>query len=542
MTTELPTTWSYEADVVVVGGGNAGLPAAISAHDAGASTLIVENNAFLGGLMRGSGGFMSFCATHVHDRNGVEDRVEWGIEDEMRLCEHRAVPEIVEAYVGGGRATCLWLEELGLVFSDELRNPAMGFEVGDARAVPRTHYAAVSPSGYYPGGSPKGENGFALTSVLEKAVTSRGIRVLSEHRMRHIFREPGGRVIGIRAETADGLVDIRARRAVILASGGATANEALVKAWDPRLVNDAVYPDGLPYMTAMGDAYVAGLEVGAGLSDMSFVSFLAIRYGSHYYSLSLSRIAGEEGIARVTGIPMAARKGAYQRIALLRGRGGRYIDESVAAQVSPGLIRDSASLPLAEYPEEPFNRTFLSLPDPKNVWAVTDAPNAEAMGWPIEEMAAPDPMHGRALHPDSVAISGTIAELAEKIGMDPELVERTMRRYNEGAKEGIDPDFGKRDYEPIADGPFFAAKLNMIRHTPPGGLRINATGQVLDHSAMWDARVAAPLADEPVIGGLYAAGEAAAFVGFRRSHRKTGPIITMGRIAGSAAAAEPASD
>ena len=74
--------------------------------------------------------------------------------------------------------------------------------------------------------------------------------------------------------------------------------------------------------------------------------------------------------------------------------------------------------------------------------------------------------------------------------------------------------------------------MNVIRHTPVGGLRINTRGQVLDRDHMWDGTVASRLDDEPTIPHLYAAGECAAFVGFRRSHRKTGPIITMGRIAG----------
>lgn len=534
----IPDVWDHEVDVVVVGGGNAGLPAAISAHDAGAETMIVETNDFLGGLMRGSGGFMFFSTTHVQARNGIEDRVEWGIEDEMRMSEYRAVPEIVEAYVAGGADTCRWLEDLGLTWSDEVRDGAFGTGRDGDRAVARTHVAATSPTGFYPGGEPEGQNGYALTVVLEKAVEARGIPVLLRHRMRRILREPGGPVLGIEAETSDGTVTIRARRGVVLASGGATTNEALAKAWDPRYVNDAMYSDGLPYMTAMGDAFVAGLEVGAGLSDMSFVSFLPIKYGTHYYSLSLSAIAGEENIGRATGVPIIARRAHYQRVVLLRADGRRYIDESIAAYKNPDLVRDVAGLPSAEYPEEPFLRTFLELPDPKNVWAVTDATNAAEMRWPVSQIQEPDPLHGRGLHPDSVAVADTLEELAVLIGMDPALVAATMERYNRGAAAGVEEEFGKIDPAPIVEAPFYAVKMNLIRHTPGGGLRINARGQVLDHTAMWDVTVARPIADEAVIPRLYAAGESSAFVGYRRSHRKTGPILTMGRIAGVAAARE----
>ena len=61
---------------------------------------------------------------------------------------------------------------------------------------------------------------------------------------------------------------------------------------------------------------------------------------------------------------------------------------------------------------------------------------------------------------------------------------------------------------------------------------------MLDRSQMWDGSNAVPIDAEKVIPHLYAAGEVAAFVGFRRAHRKTGPILSMGRICGRQAAAE----
>ena len=528
-----------EADVVVVGGGNAGLPAAIAAHDAGANVVIVEENQFLGGLMRGSGGFMFFCNTHVQRRLGIVDQVSWGIEDEMWMSEYRAVPELVHTYVEGSADTCLWLEELGLTWADEVLDGKYGAGPAGDRSVARTHVAGVSPTGYYPGGMPEGQNGYALTVVLEKAVQERKIPVLYGHRMLRINHEHNGPVTGIEASAETGNISISARRAVILASGGATSNEQLVKAWDPRLVNDAVYSDGLPYMRAMGDALLAGLDVGAGLSDMSFVCFTPVRYGTHTYSLSLSAIAGDKSAAKNTGIPLIARRGAYQRVILVKADGKRYINEAEAARENPELVRDVAGLPPAEYPDEPFLRTFLSLPNPKNVWALTDADGAAALRWPIDEMANPQPLHGRALHPDSIAVAFTIDELASKTNLPGPELAATLAMYNDDADVGVDSEFGKPSpLYTIAKPPYYAAKLNIIRHTPTGGLRINTRGQVLDRSEQWNAETARGIDQEKVIPRLYAAGECTAFVGFRRAHRKTGPILTMGRLAGIAAAAE----
>ena len=534
-----PAHWDMETDVVVVGAGNLGLPAAIEAHDAGARVLLLENNEFMGGLMRASGGFSFFCETHIQKNLGIEDHVEWGIEDEMLMSDFRAVPEIVRAYVEGGAETVLWLERLGLTWAEQLTDGDWGAGRLGTRRVMRTHFAGVSPTRYYPGGAPEGQNGFALTTVLEKAVLKRGIPVLFKHRMRKVYREPGGPVVGVMVETPTGIVNIRAHKAVVLAAGGATTNEALVRAWDPRLVGDAMYSDGLPYMTAMGDAIIAGEDVGGGLSDMSFVCFTPVKYGSHYYSLSLSAVEGEEGI-QTTGVPIPARQGAYQRVILVKNDGTRYINEAEANVRNPSIPRDVGGMPPAEYPEEPFIRKFLSLPNPRNVWVVTDAEQAAELKWPINEIANPEPMRGRGLHPDSVAIANTLQELADKIHVHKANFVDTVQRYNGFAATGVDEEFGKAEpIYPIAKGPFYALKLNIIRHTPPGGLRINTKGQVLDRSALWDGVVAQGIDEEPVIPHLYAGGEAAAFVGWRRAHRKTGPILTMGRLTGIAAAREP---
>ena len=384
----LPDRWDIDTEVVVVGAGNAGLPAAIEAHNAGARVLLLEGNKYMGGLMRASGGFMFFCDTHIQKRLGVEDHLAWGIEDELVMSDFRAVPELVRTYVTGGAETCLWLEGLGLTWADRLTNGDWGSGVNRDRHVLRTHFAGKSPTGYYPGGFPDGQNGFALTTVLEKAVKSLNIPILFQHRMRRIYREPDGAVAGIQAETPQGNINIRARKAVILASGGATTNEQLVKAWDPRLVNDAIYSDGLPYMEAMGDAFVAAEDVGAGLSDMSFVAFLPVKYGSIYYSLSQTEV--DEGIkVQPTGVPMTVKNEGYQRVILVKHDGNRYINEAEATHKNPDIPRDVQAVPPAEYPEEPFMRKFLALPNPKNVWAVVDADSVAAMEWPVDQLNDP---------------------------------------------------------------------------------------------------------------------------------------------------------
>src|SRR5256885_6710773 len=69
--------WTYEADVVIIGAGCTGLPAAIRARDLGASVIIVDQNFDLGGKMLHSGGQVSFGGgdpLQLRDIAGENDR------------------------------------------------------------------------------------------------------------------------------------------------------------------------------------------------------------------------------------------------------------------------------------------------------------------------------------------------------------------------------------------------------------------------------------------------------------------------------------
>ena len=92
----------------------------------------------------------------------------------------------------------------------------------------------------------------------------------------------------------------------------------------------------------------------------------------------------------------------------------------------------------------------------------------------------------------------TIRELAQKMGVDPDGLEKTIRRYNdEFVKNGKDTDFGKTPVnltKRIEVGPFWACYTGMTVHHTMGGLSCNVKAQVLD----WQGRV---------VPRLYAAGE-----------------------------------
>ncbi len=526
----VPETWDMETDVVVVGAAGTGLCAALEAADAGAQVIIVDKADHVGGLWVGAGGHAILGATHVHERLGMEDHLEWWYEDEIQENGHRGVPEIIRTYVDMGPDTAKWLEErVGLVWSDVVRaNPG--------HRVDRGLWPA--PSDNYPeaGGWPR-YAGVAWIVQLKKALAETDTRILLKRRMTRVIRDGDGPVVGIEVDAEGAILNIKARRAVVLASGGFADNAAFAASWDPRLGAD-IYPDGGgapaegPYSENTGDAHKAALAVGASLSDMSFVSFCPIKWGSKVYWIWAPRDWDRLPEAGPGGTGFTIAGDGFKRVVLVRGNGKRYVNESLGAEPH-----------VAEHPEKPFTAAYLNLPErPRNVWAITDAAGADALGWEVALFDNPDPEVFPALYPDAVAKADSLADLAEKMGVDVEGLLETIGRYNDDAKDGVDTEFGKAGpLFPLVKRPFYAVKLCMLRHTQPGGIRINTKAQVLDRSGLFDDAAAVEglsVDDQGVIPHLYAAGECAAFLGWRRTHGKLGNCATFGRIAGINAAAE----
>ncbi len=137
--------WHEETDVVVVGAGAMGLPAAIAAREAGASVIVVEAEADIGGHAIISGG-------NVPLGGGTSAQKKYGIEDSPELCssdltdwsivEPNGHPdyryndrEIVRAFADANAATFDWLVAHGVVFVDKAPDTRGGNAVGNSVAA-----------------------------------------------------------------------------------------------------------------------------------------------------------------------------------------------------------------------------------------------------------------------------------------------------------------------------------------------------------------------------------------------------------------------
>ena len=521
---QVPDKWDAEADVIVVGTGMAGYGAAIEAKDAGADVMMIEKEKWYGGNSVLAGGNCQMPVNHINKAAGIEDRPEWAYEDYWTYGQHRGVPEMIKLFVDNAADTALWLEKLGVVWN---KTPSLQ---GDCR-VARTLVPTVSAT--YPGGLEAGINsGMALIAVLNKAATDRKITMKMETKLTRLIRtDPKGPVIGIEAVSGGKTLNFKAKRAVVLATGGFKVNNQMVRAWHP-LLDETFQWSGGPYTHTVGEGHLAAMAIGAGLTDTSFTMGFPNNFGRSVYVYwdPVGEMTAKAKKSPVLASPLGTPDKPSPWAFLVENDGNRYVDEN-SRPAGEGSLDD------------PWTVAWLMLPKrPRNVWAVVDSAGAAALKWNLDDFKNASETKSPYLDPKWVAYADTIADLATKMGMPPANLEATVKKYNEYAAAGVDKDFKKpKPFNPIAQGPFFGAKMILFAHDQSNGVRVNTKLQVIDQTFQLETGSApsVPLDKERVIPHLYGAGEfAGGTFGAARGSGKMGSYAVQGRLAGKNAAKE----
>src|SRR5215475_8061826 len=138
-TVPVPRLWDWEADVVVIGAGATGLPAAIVAREAGASVIVVEAEKDIGGHAITSGGNVALGGgSKAQKKYGIEDSpdlvfrdlTDWSVVQPNGFPDYRYNDrEIIRAFADHSAAACDWLAEHGAVFTDRRGHFYVGAEV-----------------------------------------------------------------------------------------------------------------------------------------------------------------------------------------------------------------------------------------------------------------------------------------------------------------------------------------------------------------------------------------------------------------------------
>ena len=329
----------------------------------------------------------------------------------------------------------------------------------------------------------KGRGG-AIVRVLKEQCDKRNIPVLMQNKLTGIVREKQleGAVAGVQVEAGGKKMFIRARKAVALCSGGFGADIPMRSKYDPRLGPQIPTTN---VATATGEAITYAEDTGADVIGMDYIQLLiACNYYTRKYG-SLTNLGIDSAI-------------------YVNTNGVRFVAEDARRDVMANAV----------------------LKQPKSVllW-VADEKCTKRFDEATTEKILKDGLSFRA---------NTLKELAkilnEKFQIPVDTFLKTVAKYNEYAKAGKDPDFGKqqRNLRPLEQPPFYASPTQAGVHHTMGGIRTQGTtGQVID-------RYGKP------IPRLYAAGEVTGGVhGTNRlGGNATADCIVFGREVGKKAAAE----
>jgi 3-oxosteroid 1-dehydrogenase len=465
-------------DVVVVGSGGGALTAAHLAQKRGLSTVVVEKTDKLGGTSAYSGGACWLPGSAVQQRAGLTDstesartylrallrdpdlgKVEAFLAEAPRLVDELESDDALdfewlpfpEYFDAPGRVS--WGRSIQPVDLDRDQLPA---EVGTLVRPP------VERDRLGRGGRNTLSGGQSLIARLLWAFTRDGGTVRTGHCVDRLLLEEG-RVAGVVATTAGGPVEIRARRGVVVASGGFEHNQA----WRAEygVPGDSAWsmaPDG----TNTGEPIAAARTIGAATDLLEEGWFCpGLEHPDGHGSFTLGFRSG----------------------VIVDADGRRYANESL--------------------PYDRFGREMAKSPDRIPSWFVFDSREggrlpAIAMpeGDPADHLAA-----GTWVRADSVSDLATGLGLTHLVG--------TVARFNHFCETGVDEDYGRGadEYDTfftsgdgpnkalvgIDRGPFYAARFVLSDLGTKGGIVTDAAGRALRD-------------DGSVIAGLYATGNAAA--------------------------------
>ena len=174
---EVPKKWDYEADIVVVGAGTAGLPAAIEAADAGAKVVVLE----ILPLCAPSLGLINvgpaFAGTDVQKELGIEDSPEQYYKDGVE--NGKGDPEIWRAFADNQLETYYWCQKIGMGFGKDLMAPPAQRRI---RGI--------------------WKKGADMVRTLEKTAKEKGVDIKFSHRATRLITDPmTGRVIGVKVKS-----------------------------------------------------------------------------------------------------------------------------------------------------------------------------------------------------------------------------------------------------------------------------------------------------------------------------------------------------
>ena len=523
-------------DVVVLGSGASGLTAGLAASSTGVTVAVLEKGSRFGGSSALSGGQFWIPNSALQKQKGIGDSPSKAISYLTCLSRGRVPPSLVSSFVRNSpRALDFVMKKAPLRPSLRDNEPDYHPEWEGALRGGRTidpglfdggslgdEYRNLlhNPQYHLPGGLHttslefemlmRGEDvpglknrepsilglGEALVGALRKGLIDKGVPLFLNHRATKLIVD-AGRVSGVEVRTPKGKIEMRAKRGVVLATGGFE--------WNPEMKRQylsAPSENSAGCETNTGDGIMMGMKAGAAttLMDEAWWFTLILKPGEKRGWLATSERTLPGSI-------------------MVNPKGERFANEAMNYN---DLAREMLAYDPATYALE-------NLP----TYLIFDS--AYLKRYPVagEEK-------GKA--PRWVGRGEDLADLAANLGVDPLALAKTVEEFNKNALLGKDPRFrrGVSYYDrhwgdpsapnetlgPLLEPPFYGVRILAGDIGTKGGITTDDVGRALDPGGK-------------LVPGLYAVGNNAASVmgpGYAGSGATLGPGITFGYLAGRACA------
>lgn len=470
-----------DADVIIVGAGLAGMSAAIDAASGGAEVLVIDMNSVFGGHGIQSGG-VAVVGSPMQAERGIEDTPERAISDWTEWTVD-GQPDWLIFYAENSREMIYdWLTVLGVRFDRII--PSHG------NSVPRFHMTY--------------RRGLNLTRPLYlEALRHSNITFRWNLTAQHLIKV-AGRVAGVQAlDLRSGeQLDLRASK-VILATGGFESNIALVTENWPESMPAPAQIYSMSGQNSRGTGHAMAVEAGAALVHMDR------QYNGYAALPNMLGLDSERGF--VSGIGRAI---------WVNNDGERFVTEG-------GIDR--------------FVFPLVMQQEPPGYWRIFDDDDKEAFRinsphFVSAEAVDQEKIQRLVIDNSEITVrAGTLAALADRIGVSPDALVATVEHYNRQVRSGESTDLNGIAAESpppifsIDAPPFYAMRTYPMANKSGGGISIDLGARALD-------------AEGSPVPGLYAAGEVTGSAGINGLNGLdgmwTGPSILTGRVAGRTVVAD----
>ena len=464
---------NLKVDIVVMGSGGAGLTAAVTALDYGASVACFEKRPF-------QAGSVSNCAIGVTAVKNDPRYQAAAFNSIFNYTNYNGDPGVIKAWINNTWRILPFMDKIGAKYKLRAELPLEKVGKGEAGGFPPQTRIGDA---YYMIGRGKGHGSAIVALQSRRYFEAHGGHFFVDTPIVDIFTEDG-KVCGVLAKHNKTGEEYKVEcKAVIVASGGFGNDREMIKKYIGHNYTDNNCSNGgdvlfnfFPTETMTGDGHklcwkLGGAKGGMGINGHNLVPGPGIIGNTPWIAYDETRVMEEQPYFWVNK------------------NGERFVDESQSSNhmaMGTSIARQPGKMGYIIYDDD--TREYLETHGPDFEYFIFQAEHLHDIKGQFERLAK--------LGNEHAFMTDTLEELADKAGIDKEGLLKNVARYNYYCDQGRDGGFSKNPkfMRPVRKGPFYALRVFNAGYSTVGGIKVNGRMEVIND-------------DGKPIPGLYSAGD-----------------------------------